>query len=501
MKRQWVQLDEEPAANIPMTLYYMGAGLACRRIGQTAGPVVLIYHGRSVRECVAKGGFAGPGRKILERLENDRSFLSWMWRRTRRLVKPFLSYSKKIFRTDLSALSNAQLVGRYEKWSKQALAILSASTFGTVMEFEEPILSGPLYEQLQRNVPAKSSTEPGTVFTLLTTPLGANENRAAEIRLIELALAVPQKMRRIIIRNPKVFPAQINPKIRKQLKSYHDRYSYLAYGYSGPVKSFEETVGDFLGHLFQAPDQLRARLHELKKADPDIRQKQSVWINQLKLDAQSRRRFQILRDIGGLKRWRKKCTVQGQFLIHGLLVELARRLGVPLLAIQSLAPWEMRDAIIGKKPSKETLIRKSRETVVWLKGCHWKTLSASKAKAVINEIDKSLTVKDKPRQLQGMCACAGSARGRVVILRSASDLLKFDKGNIIVSPATSPELVPAMRQAAAIVTDAGGITSHAAIVSRELNVPCVIGTKIATHVFRNGDRVEVDATKGVVRKL
>jgi pyruvate,water dikinase len=59
----------------------------------------------------------------------------------------------------------------------------------------------------------------------------------------------------------------------------------------------------------------------------------------------------------------------------------------------------------------------------------------------------------------------------------------------------------AMRKAAAIVTDLGGITCHAAIVSREMKVPCVVGTKIATKVFKDGDLVEVDAIKGTVRKL
>lgn len=66
---------------------------------------------------------------------------------------------------------------------------------------------------------------------------------------------------------------------------------------------------------------------------------------------------------------------------------------------------------------------------------------------------------------------------------------------------TNPDLVTAMKIAGAIVTDLGGITSHAAIVSRELNIPCVIGTKIATKVFKDGDMVEVDANRGDVRKI
>ena len=71
----------------------------------------------------------------------------------------------------------------------------------------------------------------------------------------------------------------------------------------------------------------------------------------------------------------------------------------------------------------------------------------------------------------------------------------------LVSNATQPELLPAMKKAAAIVTDVGGMTCHAAIVSRELGVPCVIGTKIASQVLKDGDLVEVDASHGRVKKV
>ncbi|HLD76295.1 MAG TPA: PEP-utilizing enzyme, partial [Candidatus Norongarragalinales archaeon] len=73
--------------------------------------------------------------------------------------------------------------------------------------------------------------------------------------------------------------------------------------------------------------------------------------------------------------------------------------------------------------------------------------------------------------------------------------------DILVSLATNPDLLPAMHRARAFVTDMGGITSHAAIVAREMNKPCVIGTKFASKVLKDGDFIEVNATEGWVRKL
>ncbi|GAG36014.1 unnamed protein product, partial [marine sediment metagenome] len=69
----------------------------------------------------------------------------------------------------------------------------------------------------------------------------------------------------------------------------------------------------------------------------------------------------------------------------------------------------------------------------------------------------------------------------------------------LVTPMTNPSFVPAMQKAKAILTDQGGLLCHAAIMSRELDIPCVIGTKIATKVLKDGDLVEVDADKGVIR--
>jgi pyruvate,water dikinase len=87
------------------------------------------------------------------------------------------------------------------------------------------------------------------------------------------------------------------------------------------------------------------------------------------------------------------------------------------------------------------------------------------------------------------------------VIKTIHDIAKVKKGEILIAYMTRPEFMPAMQKAAAFVTNEGGITSHAAIVSREMNKPCVIGTKIATEIFKDGDLVEVDANKGVVRKL
>jgi pyruvate,water dikinase len=103
--------------------------------------------------------------------------------------------------------------------------------------------------------------------------------------------------------------------------------------------------------------------------------------------------------------------------------------------------------------------------------------------------------------LKGVVASQGKAKGRVRVILRESEFHRFQEGEILVTAMTRPEYVPLMRTAIAIVTDEGGLTSHAAIVSRELKKPCVIGTKSATQVFKDGDEVEVNAETGIITKL
>lgn len=104
-------------------------------------------------------------------------------------------------------------------------------------------------------------------------------------------------------------------------------------------------------------------------------------------------------------------------------------------------------------------------------------------------------------KITGTVASRGQARGRVVIVEGIKDLSKVKQGSILVAVATHPDYTIAMRKAAAIVTDEGGITSHAAIVAREFGIPCIVGTQNATKLLKDGDRVIVDAHAGIVEKL
>lgn len=103
--------------------------------------------------------------------------------------------------------------------------------------------------------------------------------------------------------------------------------------------------------------------------------------------------------------------------------------------------------------------------------------------------------------LKGLGASGGVAQGRVVVVKSSDDFPKVLQGNVLVAHITTPEFLPVFGKIAAIVTDFGGLTSHPAIMARELKIPCIVNTKDATSTLHDGDTVEVDGTYGSVRRL
>lgn len=104
--------------------------------------------------------------------------------------------------------------------------------------------------------------------------------------------------------------------------------------------------------------------------------------------------------------------------------------------------------------------------------------------------------------VKGAVACnVGVVRGKVRVIFAVEQLRDFREDEVMVTPMTTPDFVWVMKKASAIVTDEGGMTCHAAIVARELKLACVIGTRVATKVFKTGDEVEVNSETGEVKKI
>ncbi|MFA6427457.1 MAG: PEP-utilizing enzyme [Candidatus Magasanikbacteria bacterium] len=183
-----------------------------------------------------------------------------------------------------------------------------------------------------------------------------------------------------------------------------------------------------------------------------------------------------------------------------LLKEVIRRFEYTLDDLHNAWYFEIEQIIDGKDLKNLLAKRKEGFGVRFFHECEelspeqtdyfWK-LYDTKVEQDISEVKGIVASKGK----------GGIVRGRIHILLDPSKADTFKDGEILVAPMTSPEYVFVMKKSCAVITDTGGLTSHAAIVSRELNIPCIVGTKNASKVFRDGDVVEVNGNTGIVRKI
>jgi phosphohistidine swiveling domain-containing protein len=213
---------------------------------------------------------------------------------------------------------------------------------------------------------------------------------------------------------------------------------------------------------------------------------------ELKLLLKITEQFAIWQDL------RKKDSLIGGNYLMMFLDELCIRRGLNRSDMVAISPTEFSYAISGKINAIE-LAKRSRESFFIYKKNGVKILTESEAGKLFNILQRGS--HEEINDVRGTCASPGRVQGKVKVIMGSKDLIKMNKNDILVSSMTRPELVPAMKKAAAIVTDEGGITCHAAIVSRELRIPCIIGTKVATKVLKDGDMVEVNANHGIVKKI
>lgn len=241
------------------------------------------------------------------------------------------------------------------------------------------------------------------------------------------------------------------------------RNQYLRYSKEVHAKAFPALYADFYHNLLT---QQVAKLKETGKTDFAY----WAWVTETFVQ---------------VRKERKAALYQSYPIIFRVFDELANRTGLSRAQVcltlpeeGAQFPCEDRTAFFAFQPFSESN----------------KLFTADELAALT--VSKSQATGDA---LQGVCAFPGTRTGKVKIIRSPENFLSFPDKHVLVCKYTTIDMTQAMKKAAAIVTDLGGITSHAAIVSREFEIPCVVGAAGASERLKDGQVVEVNADKGVIK--
>lgn len=304
-------------------------------------------------------------------------------------------------------------------------------------------------------------------------------------------------------KNPLAPPLYKGGKIGIAINKHLNKYFYLKHLWLGRegVYDFKYYEKEIKKYIISGENAWETIKKDAKIFKESLRQKIKI-IKELKLSKKEIALFKIYTEFSVTKVYRRDAQLFWAYKIDFVFEELKKRLKLPVNLIRFMSPDEIVAALCKKvnmQKLKKDLAERFKFSVYYAEKGVDLIFTGKAAKKIAESVKEE--IQEEIKEFSGQTACLGFARGKVRIINSIKEMKKMQKGDILVSIATNPDIVPAMKMAAAIVTEQGGITSHAAIVSRELGTPCVIGTKIATKVLHDGDLVEVDANRGIVRIL
>ncbi len=255
--------------------------------------------------------------------------------------------------------------------------------------------------------------------------------------------------------------------------------------------------------IFDQEDEFNKAKEELERADKELIETTDL-VRGVSLPDDIKRVINFCRDVAYLRTEVVESFTRVNFIYNPVFKEVAERLSLKIEEVLHLLVSELIERI--KSGTLSISKEKIEERVN--NGYAYLITTAVSFFVMGDEVDrlKNLIISEENlyadlKSIKGQTGYKGKITGKVRVIldkRKANDLVE---GEVLVTGMTNPDFVPAMKRSSAIITNEGGILCHAAIMSREFGVPCVIGTKIATDFLKTGDIVEVDATSGIITKL
>lgn len=283
----------------------------------------------------------------------------------------------------------------------------------------------------------------------------------------------------------------------QEIKNYIQKYDYYKSNYARIDHiSFNEIFNEISRFLNNKSD-YKAEYKKLSNYSTDKQNEKNIILRKKHL------RDNPLWFFDSITFWRehrKRINLMGIFVLDHILNIIEDKTGIQKKYLGCLSFDEVENTLKGLVTIDELKNRFENGLLIAVKGDEYKVFEGHEAKSIYQGLESTLgDSKNEFQIITGNTASQGYAKGIARIILVQGDFAKLKEGEILVTGMTRPEFVPIMKKASAIVTNEGGITCHAAIISRELGKPCIIGTRNATQLIHDGDLIEVRANHGTVR--
>ena len=407
-----------------------------------------------------------------------------------------------LMQADLKSHSNTKLIELLETFIQKQSYLYTKGTVFSILDYGKfSFFEGNLNEIF--NSKLKTKNDKDEAFEVFTTPISHSFQIEQEIELKEILVLYQKDPSFIkdIISQESDWLRKKYPDFWKKLSSHTKKYSWLFYSYMGPAYT-EEDFLLIVKDIFYQKVNIINDLEKYNKSNDYIKEKRDIFINKIKPTSFEKIILNTAEKMVWAKPRRKDYQSKSYYHLSFLLNEIAVRLNLSLEEVFACSVNMLKEGLIKKFISKNEIefVRKLYVIIPTKEGKVEIYFHEDAEDFCQNSIAKETKVQSTG-QLKGMIAYKGQATGIVKIINKSSEMDKMNSGDVLVALATTPAIVPAMKKASAIITDKGGLTCHAAIVARELKVPCIVGTEIATQILKDGIKVEVDANNGIIMIL
>lgn len=475
--------------------------------------LIRFFHHMSGLDLV--GGYYRKSeiRKVIDEsikiIFKDPDFVKKNHKKTYKFNEKYFEYAKEILRTDFRLKSDKQIADLLKKFTDiHEFAHVHSIITTWFVDSDGQDLTNKLLAILEKYVKKENSKiKVSEVFSLLTTPVQISLLTQEEIESLNLLkLILSDKSASQAIRELSDFnsiPPQIDAKLKVKMEKHLKKWQWIPFAYLGPAYKIEHYLRLWRQQILDGVDPQKEIYTRQRKPNEIKREKLRIK-KVLNIGAIDSKVFDVTADIIFLKNYRKDCSFHGFYTLDKIYAEIGRRKYLSINQLQVMTYLEIINMMKSGRDADLSIVndRLKNDSVLLHENGLLKVLSGKEAKAFLEKEDADIekeTIDVLAKEFKGVCACSGKASGPIKIINTPEEMGKMDVGDIMLSHTTFPSLVPAMKKAAAIITEDGGVTCHAAIVARELNTPCVTGIKLLTRIFKDGDMVEVDANTGVVR--
>lgn len=498
-------------------------------VGRMYKKVMCVYEGYHLWFYYGEHDSNEVGRHIVNRLLKDPAYAVRVNREIVRASDRLRAYADTLPENKLDKLTNDQLWKLWKTHDEIHTAYYQWGWIPVAADMFHSNLTNALINELRRRkVPAAKVNE---YFAVLTSPSTKSLIQQEEEELLTIARDIqadpkhrklfkdlyrifteqdassmgglaphtPQ-YERMLEEKARTLRAHIAPKFLKLIEQHFEYYFYMKHMWIGKdgVYTFDHYLKELvklIGRDSNAAIILREQAQDFQAS---LRKRQAL-MRQLKLTGPWKIIFDAFGDFMITKIYRRFAQIYAIYRMQPVIEETARRLKLTKMMARFMLTAEVGEALTKGKVNRAELQERTKFCAYFVERGREVIFTGPEAMRLAEQaLPKDVGVVE---EIKGQVGCVGKAKGLVKIVIRPGDMAKMNQGDVLVSIATDPDIVPAMKKAAAIVTEQGGVTSHAAIVSRELNIPCVIGTKIATKVLRDGDLVDVDAVQGIVKVI